>query len=121
MAQFKHTIHNFDKAALVMLDSRKNRNGDVVLGNNTVLREIRTVDGVQYAIRLHNTNVVTYTEDGRIILNTGGFYSTTTADRMNAFTPGLVKINRRKGEFVLSFWLGSWQEQGTFSQHFTIL
>ena len=43
MAQFKHTIHNFDKAALVMLDSRKNRNGDVVLGNNTVLREIRTL------------------------------------------------------------------------------
>lgn len=122
MAQFKHSFHNVDGAAKAFVIGRRNKNGDVNLGNNTVLREIRTVDGTDYAVRLHDTNVVTFKSDGRVMLNTGGFYSLTTADRMNAFTPGMVRLNRRKGDFVLSFWLGgTWVEQGTFAQHFTIL
>lgn len=122
MAQFKHTVQSHSEAAEVFATARKNRKGVVVLGNNTTLREIRTGEGVDYAIRLHDTNVVTFTEDGRIFLNTGGHYSMVTADRMNAFTPFAVRINRRRGEFVLSFMVGGkLEEQGTFAQHFAIL
>lgn len=122
MAQFKHSITSHAMAAEVFATARKNRQGNVVLGNNTLLREIRATDSTDYAIRLHDTNVVTFLEDGRIFLNTGGFYSLTTADRMNAFTPWNVRINRRKGDYVISIMVrGVWEEQGTFAQHFAIL
>lgn len=122
MAQVKHTVTSFEEAAKVFATARRNRKGEVVLANNTVLRAYRGVDGTTYAVRLHDTNVVRFTEDGRILLNTGGFYSLTTADRMNAFTPFAVRINRRKGDYVLSFLLGGQLvEQDTFSQYMTIL
>lgn len=39
-------------------------------------------------IRLHTTDVVKLLPDGRIVLNSGGWKSVTTKDRMNAFAPG---------------------------------
>lgn len=123
MAQVKHSVSTHDEAAEVFATARRNRKGEIVLANNTVLREVPGDDGeTHYAVRLHDTNIVTYTEDGRIILNSGGFYSKTTADRMNKFTPFAVLINRRKGDFVVTLRVaGSLIEAGTFPRTFTIL
>lgn len=54
------------------------------LCNNTYLKR-REDDAV--AIMLHQTDVVTYFADGTVILNSGGWLTVTTKDRMNRFSP----------------------------------
>lgn len=41
-----------------------------------------------YAVRLHNTNVVTFHANGDVTLDTGGWKTRTTLERMRAFFPG---------------------------------
>ena len=56
------------------------------LGNNTVLRWSEDEPGRErdwYAIRLHDTDVVTFYADGTIQLDSGGWKTVTTKDRMN--------------------------------------
>lgn len=52
------------------------------------------------AIRLHATDVVTYSPDGSITLNTGGWFTVTTKERMNRFTP--FGISSVKGEWQVA-------------------
>lgn len=54
------------------------------LENNTYL--IR-VDEKTVAIRLHSTNVVTITEENHYTLNSGGWHTATTKDRLNHYGP----------------------------------
>lgn len=61
------------------------------IANNTLL--INFLDGSQ-AVRLHNTNVVMTTPSGSIILDSGGWMTPTTKDRINNFSP--YTINQRK-------------------------
>jgi len=56
------------------------RNHGKKIGNNTVLY----VDGDLAAVRLHQTDVVTFYADGRIELNSGGWQTATTRDRIRA-------------------------------------
>lgn len=56
------------------------------LANNTYA--IRYDD--RLAIRLHATDVVTYTKDGKVILDSGGWHTPTTKDRMNNFSPAYI-------------------------------
>ena len=39
------------------------------------------------AIMYHNTDVVTYHPDGRIVFNRGGYLTKTTADRISEYSP----------------------------------
>jgi hypothetical protein len=66
------------------------RNGRRKLGNNTYLVER---DG-DYAVRLHDTDVVTIHKDGTYTLDTGGWQTVTTKDRINAFSPARVWSDR---------------------------
>ena len=54
------------------------------IGNNTF--EVIYKDGCR-AIRLHRTDVVTYRPDGACILNSDGWQTSTTKDRMNKYGP----------------------------------
>lgn len=71
--------------------------------NNTV--EYTTADG-RRVIRLHDTDIITYMPNGKIILNSGGWRTPTTKDRINS----LVKlkdeldigISQNKGLWYLS-------------------
>ncbi len=65
------------------------------LTNNTYA--IRN-DNSSIGIMLHETNVVTYHKNGRITLNSGGWKTPTTKDRINEFSP---------------FWL--WQNKGLWT------
>lgn len=56
------------------------------LANNTYLN-IREDGG--YAVRLHSTDVVIFYQD-RIVLDSGGWQTVTTKDRMNGFSPFMV-------------------------------
>jgi len=60
----------------------------VALGNNTrlVQREHHVVEC--YAVKLHNTDVVTYFPNGLVMLDTGGYYTATTKRRINKYYDG---------------------------------
>lgn len=55
-----------------------------IVDHNTV--EIGFKNGDK-AIRLHKTNIVKFTTDGKIILTSGGWKTTTTKDRLNKYNP----------------------------------
>lgn len=67
------------------------------IANNTYL--IRREDG-DFAIRLHNTQVVIYHADGTVTLDSGGFQSPTTKDRMNTYSP--FRVDSVKGTWTVS-------------------
>jgi hypothetical protein len=77
----KHTPKSYAQAveALAGRDSIK-------LGNNTWLVRAETY----IAVRLHATHIVKFWEDGRVILHSGGYHTTTTKDRINKFITGRV-------------------------------
>ena len=63
-----------------------------IIANNTL--RIEYADGSK-TIRLHNTDVVTTLPNGNITLNSGGWKSSTTKDRVNTFSP--FRVSQSKG------------------------
>ena len=55
-----------------------------IIDHNTV--EYYKEDGTK-VIRLHLTDIITYNTDGSVTLNTGGWKTVTTKDRINKFSP----------------------------------
>jgi hypothetical protein len=68
------------QSALEKLAGRDRRK----VGNNTYLEKL---DGGAVAVRLHQTNVVTFKPDGATVLNSGGWRTVTTKDRINTYSP----------------------------------
>ena len=65
------------------------------LANNTYLE--KREDG-SIAIRLHSTDVVTFRPDGSTVLNSGGWFTSTTKDRI-----GLAfRVSQHKGRWTVS-------------------
>ena len=76
--------------------SRNVRNNRHKLGNNTYL--YRNVDG-SFAVRLHNTDIVTIHADDTYTLNSGGWRTVTTKARMNEFSP--AHLTQERGVWYL--------------------
>lgn len=76
-------------AKLGKRDSRK-------LGNNTYLER----RGVDIAVRLHSTDIVTFHPDGSATLNSGGWQTVTTKDRINAFSE--ARLYQKSGIWYVS-------------------
>ncbi|HEX9804591.1 MAG TPA: hypothetical protein VGA67_02830 [Candidatus Dojkabacteria bacterium] len=66
-------------------------------GRSTVL--IDYADGTS-SVRYHDTDVVTFLGDGNVVLNSGGFRSVTTKERINSYSP--VTISQEKGVWYCS-------------------
>jgi hypothetical protein len=74
---------SFNEARDIYLDApdrRKSNPRGLKLANNTYLRW----GDRHFAVRLHDTDVVTFHDDGTIELDTGGWDTVTTKQRMNA-------------------------------------
>lgn len=68
----------------------------VVVENNTILRKTHDKDmGDGYAVRLHDTDVVTFYADGTVWIEADGWASVTTADRMSRYSPQGVRVSYR--------------------------
>ena len=80
------------KEAINLIKNRSSKK----LANNTYLLK----DGVNFVIRLHETNIVTITPKNHYILNNGGWQTMTTKDRMNRYLP--CNIWQEKGLWYLS-------------------
>lgn len=81
--------------AVTMVRGKTNRESRKV-GNNTYAEILN--DG-SIGIMLHSTYVVKIHPDNSATLNTGGWYSSTTKDRMNKYSP--VRVYQRKGQWYL--------------------
>ena len=73
------------------------------IDNNTF--RLKDKEGIEY-IRLHLTNIITFTKD-KTILNTGGWKTSTTENRINKYSgfsiyskKGIWHITTNKGDFL---------------------
>jgi hypothetical protein len=64
----------------------KSRNGQKKLENNTYMMFLPG-GPLDIAVRLHSTNVVTLHADGTYTLDSGGWRTVTTKDRINKYAP----------------------------------
>lgn len=79
------------------------RNDRRKLENNTHLESDAPKDGnyrSDYVVRLHDTDVVTLHPNGSYTLNSGGWRTVTTKDRINRYAP--VAVFQRKGQWFVA-------------------
>jgi hypothetical protein len=81
------TLLTYD-AAIALLGNRPTKKVD----NNTTIRKV----GDSVAVRLHETDVVIIRSDGNYVLNSGGYRTATTKDRINNYSPASVHQAKRK-------------------------
>lgn len=84
------------QTAADMFATARNREAGKPLANNTRLRRVES----GYAVRLHDTDVVTLHDDGRVTLDTGGWFTVTTKERMNRYAP--VRVFSERGVWYVS-------------------
>jgi len=70
------------------------------IANNTYL--VEREEGV--AVRLHKTDIVLYRLDGSIVLNSGGWRTVTTKERMNKFLPSEIDIYQINSVWLVSIY-----------------
>ena len=74
--------------------------------NNRTKRKIdnNTTGYIEYdgsvSVELHSTKVVVLYPNGLVKLQTGGWMTSTTKDRMNRYSP--VRVTQRKGEWYVN-------------------
>ena len=68
------------------------------LENNTYLLK----DGEDYCVRLHQTVVVRIQPDNTCILNSGGWFTPTTKDRINRFSPKEISLSQSNKVWYLN-------------------
>ena len=76
-----------------LLSNTENVKNSKFIDNNTLSLEY--CSGIK-AIRLHNTDVITFV-DNTIVLNSGGWRTATTKDRINKYSP--IRINQDRGKW----------------------
>ena len=100
--QFQVYVTEYEKIA----GSRKALYKELgILKSKLVRRNIRLteyVDGKK-TLRLHATDIITWTTDGKIILNSGGYKTRTTKERLNAY----INFNN-----TTNYWI--YQRRGTW-------
>ena len=79
-----------------LIGTARNQQAGKPLANNT--RLVRDGDGL--AIRLHDTNVVTFNPDGSVTLDSGGWRTVTTKARMNEYAP--CRVSQDRGQWYVS-------------------
>ena len=82
----------FESAPAMLAKSRLSKTSKK-LENNTWLE---VTEHGEYAIKLHQTRIITIHSDGTYTLNSGGYRTSTTKDRLNGYAPG-PRINTEKG------------------------
>lgn len=79
---------------LSVLNGRQSRK----VGNNTYMQQ-RDEDAI--AVKLHDTDVVTALRDGSVVLDSGGWKTVTTKDRMNKWLPDPWRVWTERGTWYL--------------------
>jgi hypothetical protein len=89
-------IMDFQTATAKLIDKRGHNRPTKKLKNNTYLTRI---DSETIGVQLHNTIVVTIHSDGTYTLNSGGWQTVTTKQRINEYCP--VRVSQRKHQWYV--------------------
>jgi hypothetical protein len=87
---------DFTTASAMLIDKRGHRRPTKKLKNNTYLVRINPET---IGVQLHNTVVVQIHNNGTYTLNSGGWRTVTTKDRINAYCP--VRVSQRKHQWYV--------------------
>lgn len=87
------SINSYIEAVSRLKKGRPNQASRKV-GNNTYLEQ--DVIGECIHLRLHRTRILSWYADGRITVQTNGWQTKTTKDRLNSFLPAPFYIQTRK-------------------------
>eukprot|EP00919_Chromeraceae_sp_WS-2016_P016431 GHVR01039358.1.p1 GENE.GHVR01039358.1~~GHVR01039358.1.p1 ORF type:complete len:198 (+),score=5.28 GHVR01039358.1:1022-1615(+) len=80
---------NYERCGELIKSARNPNNGKPIGNNTRVLKR-----GDNYAVRLHDIDVLTFTPDGSVEYNTGGWRTVTTKARMNEYGPARIGSDR---------------------------
>lgn len=89
MARFKASIQSYEQAR----DFLGNRQERKLAHNTTVRMSFAVAEAVE--VVLHRTPVVTFYADGRVRLDSGGYRTRTTADRIRQLLPPGYDLRQR--------------------------
>lgn len=82
---------------LSYIERGRNPNYRTLMNNTVAIRH----DDDSISVRLHNTDVLTYHENGLVTYGTGGWYTVTTKDRFNRYGPnGFSVYSDRKVWYI---------------------
>ena len=82
------------------LGSRNERNIPSIRSTKLVRVKHETCEEI--ALVYHNTSVVTFSDDGQVIVNARGYRTKTTKERINAAVPSL-RVHQRNYEWFIDF------------------
>lgn len=77
------------------------------MDNNTYLER----RGEDIALRLHSTDILTFKADGSTVVQTGGWKTVTTKDRLNNYLPFNYGLSQKRGVWYWSQYLGNGQHK----------
>lgn len=83
----------------------QNMNGKQTKRLSSILRFVKRDNAV--ALQLHSTDILTFTSDGKVVLNSGEWWTKTTKKHMNAYLPPFIGIYQKKFEWFIEFQDGS--------------
>jgi len=85
---------NFQDAAELFATARNPERGKPLCNNTRLFKR-----GDNYAIQLHDTDVVTLRPDGAIVLDSGNWQTVTTKDRINNYSS--ARLHQTKGQWYV--------------------
>ena len=99
---------NYQEAS-AWLDRAKKRDAGKPINNNTRIFER---ENGNIAIQLHSTDIITFQINGDCILDSGGWFTSTTKGRMNEYMP-FGYIIQHNGQWYIQT-NGKWQLDGSY-------
>lgn len=94
---------NYEQLKAKFSKARDPSKGAVLANNTRVVK-----DGIDYAVRYHDTNVVTVKPLGDNVLNSGGWMSKTTKERFNEYADNIKYVSQSKGQWTVHTCTGSY-------------
>ena len=82
--------HNEARSFFINAADRRPRPNGVKIGHNTYLHPVYETAVPSYAIRYHDTDIVTIRPDNTYVLNSGGYRTVTTKQRIASLAPGCL-------------------------------
>jgi hypothetical protein len=86
---------------------------------SSIKHDCGEVLAMDYAIRLHNTDVVTLHPDGCYTLDSGGWRTVTTKDRINRYAP--VSVASDRGQWYVYPEPGNWDRRHPFADGMRVI
>jgi hypothetical protein len=106
---------NYAEAATLLTgrckDRRKLQNNTYLERREPFYRRTGFSHSDAFAVRLHATDILTFFADGRIGLNTGGWNTVTTRDRLSSYLPRPWHVWSERGTLVLGTYQDGLQGQ----------